>query len=116
MGERDDVLDLWKQYVHEGMTPDDPLPPPEHVVIKEGSQGEERTGLYYSVFNQTAGQLEYHLLILPENELARATNAFPTVLRTRRAATAARLPPALSPATAKRVGSPPIAAPCSAAQ
>ena len=79
MGEDPHILDLWKRYVDEGKLPHHlPWPKHEHEVIKEGLPGEERTGLYYSVFNETTGQVEYHLLILPENNLPDRTDSFPT--------------------------------------
>ena len=71
------ILDLWDRYAKQGLLPKD-LPRPEHEVIKEAPQGVERTGLYYSAFNRTTGQVEYHLLILPENDLPRRTESFPT--------------------------------------
>ncbi len=78
MGEDPHILDLWKRYVDEGKLPHHlPWPKHEHEVIKEGLPGEERTGLYYSVYGWS-GALEYRLLILPEDELPRENNAYPT--------------------------------------
>ena len=76
MGEHPCILDLWKRYVDQRLPKK--LIRPEHDVIKEAPQGVERTGLYYSVFNETTGQVEYHLLILPENNLPDRTDSFPT--------------------------------------